>query len=279
MIDPSHPQIPIARQCQLLNVSRSGYYYEPKPVSEEEQWLMKKIDEIYTELPFYGSPKITRELQRQGLIVNHKAVERLMREMGLMAIFPRENSSHPHPKHPVFPYLLNKVKASYPNHIWGTDITFVRGRGVWFYLAAILDWHSRFVLSWRLSRTLTDDFCLEALAEALKIALPEIHNSDQGSQFTGYEYIGLLKQFPEIKISMDGRGRCFDNIFTERLWRTVKYEEIYLKDYTSYDEANSSLRNYFQLYNYRRLHQALNYKTPAEMYFRQQTPKITISKN
>lgn len=263
----------------MLGISRSGYYYDPKPIPEEELTLMKKIDEIYTELPFYGSPKITRELRNQGFTVNHKRVERLMREVGLVAIFPSRAASQPHPEHPVFPYLLNNVKAGYPNHIWAADITFVRGRGVWFYLVAILDWYSRFVLSWRLSRTLSDDFCVEALGEALETALPDIHNSDQGSQFTGYEYIGLLRRFPEIRISMDSRGRCFDNIFTERLWRTVKYEEVYLRDYESYDEARDSLRSYFQFYNHRRLHQSLDYRTPAETYFRQQTPKIAISIN
>lgn len=267
MIDPFHNYLSVARQCQLLEVSKSGYYYEPEPVSEEELFFLKKIDEIYTELPFYGSPKITKELRRQGALINHKRVERLMRKMGLQAIFPNRNTSQPHPRHPVFPYLLRKTKAGYPNHIWGTDITFIRGKGVWFYLVAILDWYSRFVLSWRLSRTMTVDFCAEALDEALKKAQPEFHNSDQGSQFTSDEYISLLKKFPEIKISMDGRGRCFDNIFTERLWRTVKYEEVYLQDYTSYNEANESLKRYFQLYNFRRLHSALNYQTPAEIYY------------
>lgn len=234
LIDPSHELISINRQGQLLEVNRSGYYYEPVPVSEEELNLMKKIDEIYTELPFYGSPRITKELHNQNLIANHKRIARLMRKMGLQAIFPKENTSEPHPGHPVFPYLLRRTKITHPNHVWGTDITFIRGKGVWFYLVAILDWYSRFVSAWRLSRTLTVDFCLETLDEASKIALPEIHNSDQGSQFTSYEYISLLKKFPEIRISMDGRGRCFDNIFTERLWRTVKYEEVYLHDYTSY---------------------------------------------
>lgn len=267
LIDPLHPRISLSRQCQLVGVSRSGYYYEPVPASEEELAIMEKIDKIYTDLPFYGSPRITRELRRQNLIVNHKRVARLMRKMGLEAIFPKENTSEPHPNHPVFPYLLRRTKITHPNHVWGTDITFIRGKGIWFYLVAILDWYSRFVLSWRLSRTLTVDFCLEALDEASKIALPEIHNSDQGSQFTSYEYVSLLKKFPEIKISMDGRGRCFDNIFTERLWRTVKYEEVYLHDYQSFDEANESLKNYFQIYNYRRLHSSLNYKTPAEIYY------------
>lgn len=229
---------------------------------------MRKIDEIYTELPFYGSPRVTRELHNQGFGVNHKAVERLMREMGLQGLFPQKNTSQPHATHPIFPYLLRRKRIFYPNQVWGADITFVRGRGVWFYLAAVLDWYSRYVLSWQLSRTLSADFCVAALDQALQTAVPEIHNSDQGSQFTSIEYIGKLREYPNIQISMDGRGRCFDNIFTERLWRTVKYEEVYLHDYQSFDEAQSSLQQYFQLYNHRRLHQSLNYKTPAEVYHR-----------
>ena len=267
LIDPAHSQIPIGKQCQLLGVSRSGYYYEPVEVSDRELMLMTKIDEIYTELPFYGSPRITKELHRQGISVNHKMIERLMRQMGLEALFPQTHTSKRNPAHPVFPYLLKKTRASHPNHIWGTDITFIKGHGVWFYLVAILDWYSRYVLSWKLSRTLTADFCIEALCDALAQALPEFHNSDQGSQFTSFEYVSILKSHPDIKISMDGRGRCFDNIFTERLWRTVKYEEVYLKDYTSFAEANESLESYFQLYNNRRLHQALDYKTPADVYY------------
>lgn len=266
LIEPSRPDLSIVRQCKLLGVSRSGYYYKPVPVSERDLLLMRKIDEIYTELPFYGSPKITKELHRQGMIVNHKAVERLMGEMGLRALFPHPNTSEPHPHHPVFPYLLRKKKILFPNQVWGTDITYVRGNGIWFYLVAILDWYSRFVLSWKLSRTLTADFCVTALDEALRIAIPDIHNSDQGSQFTSFEYIDTLKAHPEIKISMDGRGRCFDNIFTERLWRTVKYEEVYLNEYRSFNEAEESLSRYFKLYNHRRLHQSLGYKTPAEIY-------------
>lgn len=228
---------------------------------------MKKIDEIYTELPFYGSPRITKELNHQGVLVNHKAVERIMRDMGLQALFPTKNTSQRHPHHPVFPYLLARKKILYPNHVWGTDITFVRGKGIWFYLVAILDWYSRFVLSWRLSRVLTADFCVAALTDALQHAVPDIHNSDQGSQFTSFEYISALKAHPTISISMDGRGRCFDNIFTERLWRTVKYEEVYLKDYQSFNEAHESLATYFELYNHRRLHQALGYRTPADVYY------------
>jgi len=228
---------------------------------------MSKIDEIYTELPFYGSPKITKELKNQGIIVNHKKIERLMAEMGLQALVPQKNTSKPHPDHPVFPYLLRTKRIIYPNQVWGTDITFIRAKGLWFYLVAILDWYSRYVLSWQLSRTLTADFCVNALDQALTIARPEIHNSDQGSQFTSFEYIAKLREYPEIQISMDGRGRCFDNIFTERLWRTVKYEEVYLKEYQSFDEAQESLNGYFNLYNTRRLHESLNYLTPQKVYF------------
>lgn len=228
---------------------------------------MNRIDEIYTEFPYYGSPRITAELHRQGCTVNHKAVERLMRLMGIQGIFPQKNTSKPHPDHLKYPYLLNGVHANHPNHIWGTDITYVRARGIWFYLVAILDWYSRYVLSWKLSQSMSVGFCTATLAEALQIAQPDIHNSDQGSQFTSEEYICLLKQYPKIQISMDGRGRCFDNIFTERLWRTVKYEEIYLHDYQSFVEAELSLKNYFYTYNHRRLHQSLGYKTPVEIYY------------
>ena len=268
LIDRDCLNIPVVRQCQLLGLNRSNVYYRPVPVSGFDLSLMKKIDELYTELPFYGSPKITKHLQLvEGLTVNHKRIERLMAEMGLYAIVPQRNTSKPNPQYPVFPYLLKSKKIICPNQVWGTDITFVRGKGLWFYLVAVLDWYSRYVLSWQLSKTLTADFCVEALSQALKIALPEIHNSDQGSQFTSFEYIETLKQYPKIRISMDGRGRCFDNIFTERLWRTVKYEEVYLHDYQNYDEAQESLSHYFKLYNTRRLHSSLNYQTPERVYF------------
>jgi len=267
LIDQGCPHLPVTKQCQLLGLNRSNYYYRPVPVSPDDLFLMKKIDEIYTELPFYGSPKITKELKNQGLVVNHKKIERLMAEMGLYAIRPQKNTSKPHPQHPVFPYLLRSKKIICPNQVWGTDITFVRGKGLWFYLVAILDWYSRYVLSWQLSRTLTADFCVAALDQAFRIATPQIHNSDQGSQFTSFEYITKLQEYPEIQISMDSRGRCFDNIFTERLWRSVKYEEVYLNDYQSFDEAQESLSRYFNLYNTRRLHASLNYQTPEQVYF------------
>lgn len=275
LIEKSNPSISIVRQCQLLGVSRGSYYYEPVPVSDRESLLIcGKIDEIYTELPFYGSPRITKELRRRNIIVNHKMVERLMREMGLQALFPRKNTSRPNPAHPVFPYLLRHLKAIRPNQIWGTDVTFIRGNGLWFYLVAVIDWYSRFVLAWRLSPMMTSDFCVSAIEDAFQTGIPEIHNSDQVSQFTSFEYIAKLKEHLEMKISMDGRGRCFDNIFTERLWRTVKYEEVYLQEYQSLDEARKSLASYFHFYNKRRLHQSLGYQTPAEVYFADRNSKV-----
>lgn len=228
---------------------------------------MNLVDEIYTEFPYYGSPRITAELKRRGFVINHKTIERLMRLMGIQGIYPKKRTTIPNPEHLKYPYLLNGVRAKAPNHIWGTDITYVRAQGVWFYLVAILDWYSRYVLTWKLSPVMTVDFCAAALTEALLMAIPDIHNSDQGSQFTSQQYISLLTQHPQIQISMDGRGRCFDNIFTERLWRTVKYEEVYLHDYRSELEASSSLSKYFLTYNTKRLHQSLDYHTPAEIYF------------
>jgi len=266
LIDKDY-SLPLNRQCELLGLNRSNYYYHPVPVSDYDLFLMSKIDEIYTEQPYYGYRRITRSLKRQDIGVNNKRIQRLMGEMGLHGLTPEKNTSKPHPAHPVWPYLLRTKRIIYPNQVWGTDITFIRGKGLWFYLVAILDWYSRYVLSWQLSRTLTADFCVLALEQALNIAQPEIHNSDQGSQFTSFEYITKLQEYPEIKISMDGRGRCFDNIFTERLWRTVKYEEVYLKDYQSFNEAQESLSGYFNTYNTKRLHSSLNYQTPQEVYF------------
>ncbi len=268
LIESPHPCIPVIRQCELIGLNRSNYYYEPRPIRERDLSLMRRIDEIYTAFPYYGSPKITAELHRQGIIVNHKAIERLMRVMGIQGIIPRRNTSKPHPAHVRYPYLLNGFEINRPNHVWGTDITYVRASGIWFYLVAILDWYSRYVVAWRLSRNMSSNFCSSALNDALLVATPDIHNSDQGSQYTAEEYTAILKEHG-ILISMDGRGRCFDNIFTERLWRSVKYEEVYLHEYGSFQEAEDSLARYFQTYNHRRLHQSLGYKTPAEIYFKQ----------
>lgn len=264
-IDKQGP-IPVSTQANLLGISRASVYYQPVPIDPEDLRLMHKIDEIYTELPYYGIRRMTAELVNQRHVVNHKHVARLMREMGIEAIYPKPNLSKNTNQHPVYPYLLRGVTASHPNHIWGTDITYIRMKQGFLYLVAFLDWYSRYVLSWRLSTMLTTDFVLEAAKEALTIGIPEITNGDQGVQFTSNDYLSLWD--PEkTQISMDGRGRAMDNIFTERLWRSVKYEEVYLKNYDSVLDAKDGLSRYFDTYNHRRLHQALKYKTPANVYF------------
>lgn len=279
LIEPDNRQISIVRQCALLQLNRSVYYYERRPqVSPEDIYLMDKMDKIYTDFPYYGSPRITHELQRNGVVVNHKRVERLMRVMGIEAVYPKPNLSKSDKPHPVYPYLLKNLEITFPNQVWGTDITYVRVKNDWLYLVAILDWYSRYIVSWELSDTLEAGFCVNNLQTALKQAIPTIHNSDQGSQFTSDEYIGTLKSKPEILISMDGRGRCMDNIFTERLWRSVKYDEVYLQDYQSPREARLSLAKYLETYNQRRLHESLEYNTPAEIYFGTKTLKIKTKK-
>lgn len=267
LVKPNHHGISVARQCELLGISRGSYYYQPKQESEKNILLMRRIDEIYTKFPYYGAPKITAQLNRESYGINHKRIERLMGVIGIQAVFPKRNLSKNGKNHVKYPYLLNKIDINRPNYVWGTDITYIRANGKWFYLVAILDWYSRYVISWKLSRSMETDFCIACLKEALKIALPEIHNSDQGSQFTAEEYLAILKAHESIRISMDGRGRCFDNIFTERLWRNVKYEEVYLKEYESFNHAKRSLFKYFHKYNYERIHENLDYLTPAEVYF------------
>lgn len=223
---------------------------------------MHSIDELYTKRPFYGSRRIARDLE-----INRKQAQRLMREMGIEAIYQKPNLSKPHPDHRIYPYLLRGLTASYPNHIWGTDITYIRMQKGFLYLTAYIDWFSRFVLSWRLSTTLEIEFCLEAAEEALlRFGAPEIENSDQGSHYTSGRHIELFTS-KGTKVSMDGRGRAMDNIFTERFWRSVKYEEVYLKDYATVLEAHENIGAYMKFYNYERKHQSLNYKTPAEIYF------------
>lgn len=228
---------------------------------------MRAIDEIYTKSPFYGARRITKQLDRNGTLVNHKRVERLMREMGIEGVQPKRNTSKRHPQDPVYPYLLRDVNIENVNQVWSTDITYIRLHDGWLYLVALLDWYSRYVINWQLSESLHADFCVKNLEQALKIAQPDIHNSDQGRQFTAYDYVAQLQR-KNILISMDGRGRCHDNIFNERLWRTVKYEEVYLKEYTGVADAKESLSDYFRFYNHERLHSSLNYQTPAEVYFK-----------
>lgn len=227
---------------------------------------MRLLDEQYTRTPFYGSRRLTHCLRLLGHRVNHKRVERLMRQVGIEAIYPKPHLSQPDKQHRIYPYLLANVVIERPNQVWSTDITYIRLQQGFLYLVAILDWHSRYVLSWELSNSMDARFCISTLDQALKQARPQIFNSDQGSQFTSQEFTGRLEA-AEVRISMDGRGRAFDNIFIERLWRTVKYEEVYLKNYQSVREAEANIGRYFQFYNQERLHQSLEYKTPHQIYF------------
>jgi putative transposase len=261
-IEPEHRQLSIRRQCELLELPRAGYYYRPATESEENLRLMRLIDEQYTRTPFYGSRRMTAHLVNQGHRLNRKRTQRLMRLMGLEGLAPGPRTSRRHPEHTVYPYLLRDVTPASPNHVWSTDITYLPMRGGFMYLVAIMDWYSRYVLAWSLSNTLDTAFCLEALDRALSDECPAIFNSDQGVQFTSDAYTGRLEA-EDIAISMDGRGRAFDNIFVERLWRTVKYEDIYLKDYGSVWELEAGLRQYFEFYNDERPHQALAYCTPS----------------
>ena len=253
----------LVTQCELLNLNRSSLYYQPTP---EEVALKHAIDEIYTAYPFYGSRRITAHLrQYRQVTVARETVQRYMREMGLAGIRPGPHLSQRNAGHKVYPYLLRHVPASYPNHVWGIDITYIRLRGGWLYLVAVLDWHSRYVISWDLDQTLAPPFVLTAVQRTLSQARPVIWNSDQGSHFTSAQYTQLLLD-AGVQISMDGRGRALDNIFTERLWRTIKYEEVYLHEYASPRDAQRSLTAYLDFYNYQRLHQALDYQTPAAVY-------------
>jgi len=257
--------VSVRRQCELLFCSRSGFYYDPAPVSPEDQAVMNLIDEIYTKWPFYGARRMSRELKSRGFFVGRKHAGRLMRLMGLEALFPRRNTSKPYPGHPVYPYLLRGVNITRTNQVWSMDITYLRLRQGFVYLAAVMDWKSRYVLAWKISNTLTSDFCVEALKEALEYGTPEIFNTDQGSQFTSEDFVRVLKD-RGIQISMDGRGRALDNIFVERLWRSVKYENVYLKGYETIPDAETGLKEYFDFYNLQRHHQSLAYKTPWLVY-------------
>ena len=266
-------------QAQMLGLNRSGLYYCPQPPSQEELALKRRIDEIYTARPFYGVRRISVQLQQEGWRVNHKAVARHMREMGLCAIVPGPHLSRRVHRavDSTHPYLLKGVVAAYPNHIWGIDITYIRmvgGYPGWLYLVAVLDWHSRYIVSWELSQGLGQSFVTQAVLSALNTATPSIWNSDQGSHFTSPQYTSLLTQ-AGVQISMDGRGRFVDNIFTERLWRTIKYEEVYLHEYSTPKEARQSLGNYMEFYNHERPHQALNYQTPAAIYRQIAAPTAT----
>lgn len=267
MVNSDTP-VSIRRQCELLRVSRSGLYYEPEPDSAEELALMRRIDELHLEYPFYGSRKLSVELRSEGLEVNRKRVQRLMRLMGIESTAPKPDTSRPSIAHPVYPYLLKNVEISAPNQVWASDITYIPMAHGFGYLVAIIDWYSRRVLSWRLSNTLDSDFCVEALDEALeRFGTPKIFNTDQGAQFTSEAFTRVLRD-RQVRISMDGKGRCIDNIFIERLWRSLKHEHVYRRVYDDLSEARASIGGYFEFYNHERPHQALGYATP-DVFYRQ----------
>ena len=266
LIEPGHPELSVARQCALLDLPRASYYFTPAGETAENLALMRLIDAQYLKTPFFGSRQMTAWLRRQGHAVNRKRVQRLMRVMGLQGTVPGPHTSRPHPAHAVYPYLIGHMQLAHSNLVWATDITYVPMSVGFLYLVAIIDWYSRYVLTWRLSNTLDTQFCLDALDVALTDQQPCVFNTDQGAQFTSSEFTDRLKA-QQILISMDGRGRALDNVFIERLWRTVKYEDIYLRDYQSVPELDLGLTAYFQFYNHERPHSSLGGKTPAEVHW------------
>ena len=272
MIDREHPELSLVRQCSLLGISRSSLYYQPAPARAEDLELMALLDRQYLKTPFYGSRKMTAWLRSQGYQVNRKRVRRLMQVMGLQAIYRRPNTSKSAPEHKVYPYLLKGLEINRVNQVWTADITYIPMARGFLYLVAIMDWYSRYVLAWRLSNTMEVGFCLEALEEALAKSKPEIFNTDQGSQFTSDAFTGMLLG-QGIQISMDGKGRYTDNIFVERLWRSIKYEEVYLKAYHNGTEARAGIGAYLDFYNQERPHQALGYRTPREVFREEQQTK------
>lgn len=265
MVEAKHPKLSLSRQCALLGISRSSMYYQARRVDGEDLEIMGLIDRQYLATPFYGARRMAAGLRARGYGVSRKRVQRLMRLMGIVAIYQRPNTSKPSPGHKVYPYLLRGVTVSRVNQVWGTDITYIPMAHGFLYLVAIIDWYSRYVLAWRLSNTLDVYFCLDALEEALGKGIPETFNTDQGSQFTSEAFTGTLLQ-RGIQVSMDGKGRCMDNVFVERLWRSVKYEEVYLKAYQNGSEARRGIGTYLAFYNQERPHQALGYQTPGQVF-------------
>ncbi len=277
MIDRRLRRLSLARQCALLGLNRSGIYYRPKAVPAGDLAMTRLLDKMHLKAPFYGSRKMTACLRREGHVVNRKRIRRLMRRMGLQTIYRRPRTTVPHPGHRVFPYLLRGVAVTRPNQVWAADITYVPMARGFMYLVAIIDWHSRKVLAHRVSNTMEAGFCVEALREALaKHGGPEVFNTDQGSQFTSSAFTGVLEG-AGAKISMDGKGRCYDNIFIERLWRTVKYEYLYLHAFEGGGSLRAGLRAWVAWYNRQRLHQGLKYKTPDEIYYAEQKQNALIA--
>jgi len=266
MVEWAGAELPLSEQADLLSLSRSSLYYTPRPPGAREIAIKHKIDAIYTEHPYFGARRMAHTLGTEGIVVDRKTARAYMQQMGLEAIYPAPNLSKPTPEHKIYPYLLRNLTSSYPNHIWGVDITYIRMQSGWMYLVAILDWYSRYIVSWEIDQTLEIGFVLACLDRALDQAVPTICNSDQGSHFTSPQFVDRLLA-KQVAVSMDGRGRAMDNIFTERLWRTVKYEEVYLNDYLTPKEARQKLTRYLTFYNNRRPHQSLDYRTPAEVYF------------
>ncbi len=266
LIEPAHQRLSIAAQCRLLSISRSSYYYVPVPQGEETLALMRVIDETFMDCPWYGSRQMARHLQRLGHAVGRRRVRRLMAQMGLVAIYQRPRTSDPHPEHRIYPYLLRDIKIERPNQVWCADVTYLPMRRGFLYLVAIMDWATRKVLAWRLSNTMDAAFCVEALEDAIaRFGKPDIFNTDQGSQFTSQAFTGVLRA-AEVKISMDGKGRWMDNVFIERLWRSVKYECVYLHAFETGSELRAGLSRWFAYYNHHRPHSRLAGKTPAEAY-------------
>lgn len=269
LIDESHAHLSISEQCKVLELARSSYYFEPAKESEENLLVMRRIDELMMEYPFYGSRQLCRALEREGLVVNRKRMRRLMQNMGLEAVYCKPRTTLRHPEHKVYPYLLRNVAITSVRQVYSIDITYIRMTRGFLYLTAVLDWYSRYVVSWELSNSMTSDFCIETLVDALKEGHPKVFNSDQGAQFTDQRFVKELLD-RDIAVSMDGRGRALDNVFIERLWRTVKYEEVYLKEYLTGTDAKRSLAKYFRFYNELRPHSSLDGATPAEIFYARQ---------
>jgi len=278
MVEPNSLSPSIRHQCKLLDVNRATHYYANVPTSKEDALLMNEVREVWLRHPFYGYRRITKELQAMGYRINKKRVQRLMRFMDIKALYPKPKTSIKNEAHKVYPYLLKDTAITRANQAWQVDITYLHHKGGFMYLVALIDIHSRFVVSWEISNTLHTDFCLDALKKGVKVNLPEIVNSDQGCQFTSGDWIDVLRE-NNIKISMTGKGRCHDNIYIERFWRSVKYEEIYLNDYDSVSELKSAIGSYIKFYNHKRWHQSLGYKTPAEVYNNGQQEPVYMMDN
>ena len=264
-VDRKHGKLSIREQCQLLEVNRAMLYYKATGQREETLDLLKRIDKLFTDAPFLGARRLREMLRHQGYHVSRNRVRRLMKLLGIEAIYPKPRTSIPNDEHKIFPYLLRGLTINKPDQVWATDVTYIPMHKGFVYLIAVMDWYSRYVLSWELSNSLDTTFCVEALKSALKLNKPEIFNTDQGSQFTAQDFQAPLKE-ARIRISMDGRGRWMDNVFVERLWRSIKYEEVYLHAYESIKEARTLIGRWFNFYNYQRPHQSLDYKTPYQIY-------------